>query len=127
MGSISVDLENESISSDTFTFAKDDATTQNTTLSTTTVTTTVTTPVTTVTTTTTTTTVTTTQKQTDAPKVADNEPVTNSYVLNTSTHKFHKPSCGDVEKISSENYATFSGSRDELIAQDYDPCKHCKP
>jgi hypothetical protein len=124
MGSISVDLENESISSDTFTFAKDDATTQNTTLSTTTVTTTVTTPVTTVTTTKT---VTTTQKQTDAPKVADNEPVTNSYVLNTSTHKFHKPSCGDVDKIDPENYATFSGSRDDVISQGYDPCGHCKP
>jgi DNA-entry nuclease len=68
-----------------------------------------------------------TEKETDTYKAVETLPTVNSYVLNTSTHKFHKPSCGDVDKISSENYATFEGSRDDVIAQGYDPCGHCNP
>jgi hypothetical protein len=98
---------------------------------TTTVTTTVTTPTPTTTTVTTTTTppATTTPQPTEPPTEAPTEavPTTNSYVLNTSTHKFHKPTCGDVEKISPENYDTFSGSREDVISQGYDPCGHCNP
>lgn len=50
-----------------------------------------------------------------------------SYVLNTSTMKFHYPSCNSVEKIAPDNYATSSASRDSLISQGYDPCGNCKP
>lgn len=50
-----------------------------------------------------------------------------SYVLNTSTKKFHYPSCDSVEKISPDNYATSSSSRESLIAQGYDPCGNCHP
>ena len=50
-----------------------------------------------------------------------------TYVLNTSTMKFHYPSCKSVKKISPDNYATSSASRDELISQGYDPCGNCKP
>ena len=50
-----------------------------------------------------------------------------TYVLNTSSHKFHKPSCKDVKKIKPENYATTSASREELISQQYEPCGHCNP
>lgn len=50
-----------------------------------------------------------------------------SYVLNTKTHKFHKPSCNDVKKIKPENYGTSSSSRDELMSQGYSPCGHCNP
>lgn len=73
------------------------------------------------------TTITTIEKETESPKIVETVPITNSYVLNTSTMKFHKPSCRDVEKISQENYATFDGSRDDAIVQGYDPCGHCNP
>lgn len=111
-GSISIDLSTKEISSDTFTFDEKEITTIATTIETTLATTTATT---------------TTEKETESPKVVETVPVANSYVLNTSTMKFHKPSCRDVEKISQENYATFDGSRDDVIAQGYDPCGHCNP
>ena len=50
-----------------------------------------------------------------------------SYVLNTNTMKFHYQSCRDVDRIKAENYATFTGSRDDLIAQGYSACGHCHP
>lgn len=68
-----------------------------------------------------------TEKETESQTEKEIIPITNSYVLNTSTHKFHKSSCGDIAKINAENYATFEGSRNNVIAQGYDPCGHCKP
>ena len=50
-----------------------------------------------------------------------------TYVLNTNTHKFHKSGCYSVEKIKPENYAEFTGTREEAIAYGYDPCKNCNP
>lgn len=52
---------------------------------------------------------------------------TASYVLNTSTMKFHRPSCRDVPRIASQNYATSSRSRDDLISSGYSACGHCNP
>lgn len=48
------------------------------------------------------------------------------YVLNTSTMKFHKPSCSSVKKIKPENYATID-SRDKAINSGYEPCGKCHP
>ena len=50
-----------------------------------------------------------------------------SYVLNTSSHKFHQPSCRVVPKISPKNYATSNSSRESLISQGYSSCGICKP
>jgi DNA-entry nuclease len=50
-----------------------------------------------------------------------------TYILNTSTHKFHKPSCSSVGQMSEANKQTYTGSRDDLIAQGYEPCKRCNP
>lgn len=49
------------------------------------------------------------------------------YVLNSSTHKFHYPSCSDVKRISSENRIDYYGIREDVISQGYSPCGHCKP
>ena len=62
--------------------------------------------------------------ETAADGIAD---VTGEYVLNTNTKKFHRPSCSSVAQMSPENKAAFSGSREELIAAGYDPCKRCNP
>ena len=55
------------------------------------------------------------------------DPYSITYVLNTNTMKFHKSTCSSVDTISKRNYDTFTGSRDELIAMGYSPCKTCKP
>ena len=49
-----------------------------------------------------------------------------SYVLNTKSKKFHKPSCSDVAKMSPNNYAT-ANDRNDIINQGYEPCGHCHP
>ena len=49
------------------------------------------------------------------------------YVLNTSSQKFHYPSCSSVDKIAPNNYSTSDSSRDSLISQGYDPCGRCEP
>ena len=49
------------------------------------------------------------------------------YILNASSHKFHKPDCESVESMAEHNKKAFYGTRDEAIAQGYDPCKNCNP
>lgn len=49
------------------------------------------------------------------------------YVINTKTHKFHRPSCSSVSSIKAENRSTFNGSREKLVEDGYDACKICKP
>lgn len=49
------------------------------------------------------------------------------YVLNTNTHKFHYPDCSSVSDMAAKNRLDFSGSRDEVIAMEYVPCKRCRP
>lgn len=50
-----------------------------------------------------------------------------TYVLNTNTKKFHVPDCESVGKMKEKNKSEFSGSRDEVIAMGYSPCKRCNP
>lgn len=50
-----------------------------------------------------------------------------TYILNTGTQKFHKPSCGSVESIRPENRKEYTGSREELLTEGYAPCGSCKP
>ncbi len=49
------------------------------------------------------------------------------YVLNTNTHKFHRPSCGSANQIKDENRQEYTGNREDLLAQGYEPCKKCNP
>lgn len=49
------------------------------------------------------------------------------YLLNTNTKKFHHPSCKSGQKIKDTNRADYNGSRDEIIAKGYSPCKICNP
>ncbi len=49
------------------------------------------------------------------------------YVLNTNTHKFHYPNCSSVDQMKESNKLFYTGTRDEVIAMGYDPCKRCKP
>ncbi|MCD8084060.1 MAG: DNA/RNA non-specific endonuclease [Clostridiales bacterium] len=50
-----------------------------------------------------------------------------TYVLNTNSKKFHRPSCSSVSKMKSSNRMDVTESRDEVIARGYVPCKNCNP
>lgn len=50
-----------------------------------------------------------------------------TYILNTNTHKYHKPSCPSAEKMKEENKETYTGTGAELQAEGYEPCGSCKP
>ncbi len=67
------------------------------------------------------------QERIAAEQQAAQQPQTSSYVVNTSTKKFHSPSCKDVSKIKQANYWAYEGTREDLINQGYSPCGHCKP
>lgn len=55
------------------------------------------------------------------------QPAGTNYVLNTSSEKFHYPSCGSAKKIAAHNRSEYTGTRDELIAMGYSPCGNCHP
>ena len=48
------------------------------------------------------------------------------YVLNTNSHKFHYPDCDSVADMNPKNRKDFTGTREEVIAMGYDPCKRCR-
>ena len=63
---------------------------------------------------------------TDAPE-EDAGPTVGSYVLNTNTYRFHKPSCESVYEMKEKNREWFYGSREEIIEAGYIPCGRCRP
>lgn len=50
-----------------------------------------------------------------------------TYVLNTNTHKFHDPDCSSVSQMKEKNKRIVTESRDQIIAEGYDPCGRCHP
>lgn len=72
------------------------------------------------------------QVQAEAPvqepePVQEPQPQGTDYILNTNTKKFHYPDCGSVKQMKESNKQMYTGSRDDVIAQGYDPCKKCNP
>lgn len=49
------------------------------------------------------------------------------YIINTNTGKFHRPSCSSVADTKMKNRKSFSGERSEVIRQGYEPCQRCQP
>ena len=49
------------------------------------------------------------------------------YILNKNTKKFHKPECSGVKKIKAKNKDEYTGSRQTLIDEGYEPCGNCHP
>ena len=50
-----------------------------------------------------------------------------TYILNRNSKKFHAPSCSSAEDISETNREEYTGSRQDLINQGYEPCGRCNP
>ena len=66
----------------------------------------------------------------DAGKNSGNESGTSAeqtYILNTNTRKFHDPDCQGAEDIKEKNRKEYSGSREELLGEGYEPCGRCRP
>ena len=49
------------------------------------------------------------------------------YVLNTSSKKFHRSDCSSVADMSEKNRQDYTGTREDLVAEGYEPCGVCKP
>lgn len=49
------------------------------------------------------------------------------YIINLNTGKFHYSDCSSVNQMAEHNKKEFTGDRDDLILQGYEPCKRCNP
>ena len=60
------------------------------------------------------------------PVSAEGE-TTEGYVVNTSSGKFHKESCGQWQSIKEENRQKFETTRSQMLAWNFTPAGCCKP
>ena len=70
-----------------------------------------------------------TEPPTEAPTEPDHthEETGTDYVGNKSSKKFHYAWCNSVDKMKESNKYYYTGTRDEMIAKGYEPCKNCNP
>lgn len=50
-----------------------------------------------------------------------------TYILNTSSQKFHREDCSQGQDIKESNRDVYTGSRESLIDQGYEPAGCCQP
>ncbi len=62
-----------------------------------------------------------------ADSFSDEDSQEKTYILNNNTKKFHDPECSSVDDIKAKNKSEFTGTREELIEEGYDPCGKCRP
>ena len=72
------------------------------------------------------------QAETSPPTEAEQEMTAEetedvTYILNTRSLRFHLPDCSGAADIGEKNRQTYAGTREELLAQGYQPCGKCKP
>ena len=66
--------------------------------------------------------------ETKAPETAAaKQDIIHEYVVNENTRKFHDPGCRSVKQIKEKNRRDYTGTREHLIEQGYDPCSICNP
>ncbi len=49
------------------------------------------------------------------------------YILNTNGKKFHYTDCSSAASMKTENRQEYTGTRENLILQGYEPCGKCNP
>lgn len=66
---------------------------------------------------------------TSAAEIEEPQPdtISETYILNTNSRKFHRPDCSSASQINDANREEYTGTREELIEQGYTPCGYCKP
>lgn len=62
-----------------------------------------------------------------AAPVAEEGEETETFVVNTSSRKFHKESCAQWQSIKEENRQIFDTTRNQMIAWDFKPAGCCNP
>lgn len=67
------------------------------------------------------------RKETDSSEADTAAAEEQTYILNKNTHKFHLPDCSGAADIKEKNREEFNGTREEVIAQGYEPCGRCDP
>ena len=67
------------------------------------------------------------RKETDSSEADTAAAKEQTYILNKNTHKFHLPDCSGAADIKEKNREEFNGTREEVIAQGYEPCGRCDP
>ncbi len=50
-----------------------------------------------------------------------------TYILNTSSYKFHNSDCKYIKDMKEHNKMEYTGTRDEILAMGYSPCGVCHP
>lgn len=50
-----------------------------------------------------------------------------TYILNRNTRKFHDPGCASVEDIKEKNKEEYTGDRQQLLDEGFEPCGRCCP
>lgn len=50
-----------------------------------------------------------------------------TYILNKNSKKFHRPDCSGVTDMKAKNKREYTGTREDLIEEGYEPCARCKP
>lgn len=66
------------------------------------------------------------EEETPAPvETPKPTPIQFTYILNTSSHKYHRPGCSSVKDIKPSNYKEFIGTTEELEEMGYQACKRC--
>ncbi len=50
-----------------------------------------------------------------------------TFILNKNSKKFHTPACEYAKDISDKNKEEFTGTKEELVNNGYEPCKTCNP
>lgn len=63
----------------------------------------------------------------DMPQDTSDESKETTYIVNTNTRKFHRTDCSSVADMKAKNRQEFTGTREELGAQGYEPCGRCNP
>ena len=69
----------------------------------------------------------TTPVQTTPPVTNENGEVIGTWILNTSSKRFHDPDCSSVSTIKEHNKQEYTGVRQDLIDDGYIACGSCKP
>lgn len=68
-----------------------------------------------------------TGEKTGAGQSSSSQNEEQTYILNTNTHKFHLPECSGAADIKVKNRQEYTGSREDLTSQGYEPCGRCQP
>ena len=67
------------------------------------------------------------ESESETQSESSSEKSLTTYVLNTKTKKYHKPTCSSVATMKEENKKVIECTEEEILDMEYAPCGTCKP